>query len=63
MWLNPVVLVRKKSGALRLCIDFRKLNDMVEPDHYEIPRIYELLSLLNNKKTLQKSILKMDFIM
>jgi hypothetical protein len=51
MWLNPVVLVRKKSDTLRFCIDFRKLNDMVEPDHYEIPRINELLSLLNKNNT------------
>jgi hypothetical protein len=50
LWMNPVVLVRKKNGELRFCIDFRKLNDLVDLDHYEIPKISELLGLLRDAK-------------
>jgi hypothetical protein len=48
-WLNPVVIVRKKSGALRFCVDFRKLNDLVTQDNFEIPRIQELMHHLKDK--------------
>jgi hypothetical protein len=49
-WCNPVVLVRKKSGALRFCVDFRRLNDLVESDSFELPRINELFINLRNMK-------------
>ena len=50
MWLNPVVLVRKKAGKVRFCIDFRRLNDLVTQDNYEIPRITELMSQLRDQR-------------
>ena len=46
-WLNPVVLVRKKNGDLRFCVDFRKLNELVVQDGYELPRIPELIGSLH----------------
>jgi hypothetical protein len=49
-WLNPVVLTRKKDGSVRFCVDFRRLNELVEQDEFEIPRIDELISHLNNMK-------------
>ncbi|KAF9760719.1 Retrovirus-related Pol polyprotein from transposon 17.6 [Nosema granulosis] len=49
-WLNPAVLVRKKNGNLRFCGDFRKLNDIVELDGFEIPKIQELITLLHGKR-------------
>jgi Reverse transcriptase (RNA-dependent DNA polymerase)/RNase H-like domain found in reverse transcriptase/Integrase core domain/Aspartyl protease len=49
-WLNPAVLVRKKNGNLRFCGDFRKLNDIVDLDGFEIPKIQELITLLHGKK-------------
>ena len=40
-WSSNVVLVRKKDGCLRLCIDFRKLNPRTVHDEYQLPRVDE----------------------
>jgi hypothetical protein len=46
----PVVVVRKKNGGIRLCIDYRMLNAKTVKDAYPIPRIQETLdSLLGSK--------------
>lgn len=50
VWLNPVVLRRKKSGELRFCVDFRKLNQLVELDGFPLPSIQELVTSLRGKK-------------
>ena len=36
-WCNAVVLVRKKDGGLRFCIDFRQLNSRTKKDAYPLP--------------------------
>ena len=38
-WASPVVLVRKKDGGPRFCIDLRKLNNRTIKDGYSLPRI------------------------
>ena len=45
-WCNAVVLVRKKDGSLRFCIDFRKLNSLTVKDSHPQPHICKTLESL-----------------
>ena len=47
-WASAVVLVRKKDGSLRFCIDLRKLNARTVKDAYSLPRIEDSLDSLNS---------------
>ena len=46
-WASTVVLVRKKDGGLRFCIDLCKLNNRTIMDGYSLPRIEETLDCLH----------------
>jgi len=50
LWASPVVLVLKKNGKWRLCVDFRKLNDITIKDAYAPPKIREIFDALKDAK-------------
>src|SRR6266480_3603279 len=47
-WASLVVLVKKKNGKLRFCVDYRQLNAVTKKDSYPIPRIDDMLDSLGN---------------
>ena len=47
---SNVVLAKKKDGKLRLCIDFRQLNNHTIKDNYALPRIDEILESLSGNR-------------
>jgi hypothetical protein len=49
-WASPVVIVTKKSGNPRFCIDYRKINDKTKNDAHPLPRIDELLEKFRKGK-------------
>ena len=45
-WASPIVLVKKKDGSYRFCVDYQKLNDVMKKDSYPLPRIEDSLEAL-----------------
>ena len=49
-WASPVVVVPKKDGTLRVCIDFRKFNQVLVKDSFPLPRVEDLFATLGKAK-------------
>ena len=45
-WASPIVLVTKKDGSIRFCIDYRKVNSVTHKDAYPLPRVDDTLDTL-----------------
>ncbi|UYV71173.1 hypothetical protein LAZ67_8002033, partial [Cordylochernes scorpioides] len=45
-WSFPVILVKKRDGKFRFCVDYRKLNEVTVKDVYPIPRIDDVMDTL-----------------
>jgi len=45
-WLSPIVIVPKKNGKLKICMDFRKLNAATKKDPYPLSFIDEMLNTI-----------------
>ncbi|XP_056437540.1 uncharacterized protein LOC130374637 [Gadus chalcogrammus] len=49
-YASPIVVVRKKNGSIRICIDYRTLNNRTTPDQYTMPRIDDALDSLSGSQ-------------
>ena len=56
-WVNPVVIIPKTDGDIRLCIDMRRANEAIIRGRYPIPTVDELLQM-NGSKVFSKLYLK-----
>ena len=49
-WSFPLVVVQKKDGTSRMCVDFRKLNKITKTMSYPLPLIDDILAQLDKSK-------------
>ena len=49
-WAFPIVLVQKKDGSTRFCVDYRKVNQVTRKDAYPLPREDDTLGTLSGTK-------------
>jgi hypothetical protein len=49
-WVSPLVIVPKKNGKWRVCVDYRVLNKVTQKDHFPLPFIDQVLDNLSGKK-------------
>jgi hypothetical protein len=60
-WGAPVLLVKKKDGKSRLCVDYRQLNKVTVKNRYPLPRIDDLMDQLQGAAVFSKIDLKSGY--
>ena len=53
-WVSPIIFVDKRDGTTRLCVDYRKLNDVTIKNKYPLPKIEDLFDQLNGARVFSK---------
>ena len=53
-WTSPVVLVKKKDGSIRFCVDYGKVNGVSKKDNHPLPRIDDTLDTLQGMEYFSK---------
>lgn len=61
-WVSNLVIVKKRSGGIRLCIDLRGPNKAVVPDKHPLPTIEELTTLFHGSSVFTKLDLKQGYM-
>lgn len=46
-YASPILLVKKKTGDIRMCVDYRAINKITVPDKYPLPRIDDQIDRLH----------------
>ena len=49
-WASPIVLVQKKDGSMRFCVNYRKVNKVTRKEAYPLTRIDDTLDTLSGAK-------------
>jgi hypothetical protein len=49
-WVSPLVVVPKKNGKWRICVDYQELNKATQKDHFPLPFIDQVLDTLAGKQ-------------
>lgn len=60
-WVSPLVIVKKKDGKLRVCLDPRMINACIKREHYEMPRREDIEAELSGAKVLSRLDAKAGF--
>lgn len=60
-WASSIILVKKKDGSYRFCVDYRRLNKVTEKDAYPLPYISSILDRLRDAKYLSSLDIKSAF--
>ena len=49
-WTSSIVLIKKKDGSLRFCVDYRRFNAFTRKDAYPLPNIDDMLDTLEGSQ-------------
>ena len=60
-WSSSVVTVKKKDGGVRICVDYRAVNSVTQPDPYQMPLIEDILDTFASAKFISKIDLNKGF--
>lgn len=60
-WASPIIMVKKKDGSYRFCVDYRKVNAVTRGDSYPLPYVSNTLDKLRNAKFISSLDIKSAF--
>ncbi len=60
-WVNPLVIVEKPNGDVRICLDMRRANKAIKREKHPVPTAEEILQEISEAKVFTKLDLNMAF--